>query len=176
MKKQGNDMTALVNELGGLLKQLADLQLVMNTAVRDKLEAMRRADMSEIARRSRREADLAAQIVEVDRTRRAVVVRICTALSIAATEGGREITLRTLIKRLPANDHDKLSSLANVLRERMLATAESNRVVEIVCHEMMSHFKAVFAAMTNAATERGIYGEKGGRPPSGEPLVLDAVG
>lgn len=176
MKKQVNDMTTLVNELCGLLKQLADLQTVMNTAVRDKLEAMRRADVNEIARRSRREAEQAAQIVELDRTRRGVVTRICAILGIAATEGGREITLRALIKRLPETDRDKLSALANVLRERMLVTAESNRVVEIVCHEMMSHFKAVFAAMTTAASERGIYGEKGGRPPSGEPLVLDAVG
>lgn len=176
MKKQTNDMAALVTELAGLLKQLADLQTLVNTAVRDKLEAMRRADVNEIAKRSRREADLSAQIIEVDRTRRGVVTRICAALGIAATEGGREITLRSLLQRLNATDREKLSALANVLRDRMLTTAESNRVVEIVCHEMMSHFKAVFSAMTNAAAERGIYGEKGGRPPSGEPLVLDAVG
>lgn len=176
MKKQVSDLSAMVNELSGLLSQLSELQSVMNVAVRDKLEAMRRADVNEIARRSRREADLAARIIEVDRTRRGVVSRICAGLGIAATEGGREITLRSLIKQLPEVNRDKLAALANVLRERMLATAESNRVVEIVCHEMMSHFKAVFAAMTNAASERGIYGEKGGRPPSGEPLVLDAVG
>ena len=176
MKKQANDMTALTNELAGLLRQLADLQTQVNAAVRDKLEAMRRADVNEIARRSRREAELSAQIIEVDRSRRAVVARMCAALGITATEGGREITLRSLLKRLPDADRDKLSALANVLRERMLATAESNRVVEIVCHEMMAHFKAVFAAMTSAAADGGIYGEKGGRPPSGEPLVLDAVG
>lgn len=176
MKKQANDMTAMVNELAGMLKQLADLQSLVNVAVRDKLEAMRRADVNEIARRSRREAELSAQVVEVDKARRAVVGRICATLGVAATEGGREITLRSLIKKLPVADRDRLSALANVLRERMLATAESNRVVEIVCHEMMAHFKAVFSAMTSAASERGIYGERGGRAPSGEPLVLDAVG
>jgi len=176
MKKQTNVMLVLVRELAGHLAQLADLQTQVNSAVRDKLDAMRRADVNEIARRSRREGDLAARILEVDGLRRGVVVRMCAALGIPSTENGSEITLRSLLARLGPDDREKLSSLANVLRERMVTTAESNRVVEIVCHEMMAHFKAVFSAMTQAASDNGLYGAQGARAPSGEPLVLDAVG
>ena len=176
MKKQAIAMTALVNELAAQLKQLADLQTLVNTAVREKLEAMRRADVNEIARRSRREGELAAQILEVDQARRGVVARMCAALGIPATENGREITLRSLLKKVSPVEREKLAALANVLRDRMVVTAESNRVVEIVCHEMMAHFKVVFSAMTSAAADNGLYGEKGARAPSGEPMVLDAVG
>lgn len=176
MKKQTNAIAPLVNELAGLLKELADLQTLVNAAVRDKLEAMRRADVNEITRRARREGDLAARVTEVDQTRRGVVGRLCAALGIAATENGREITLRSLLKRLEPAHRDKLTVLANALRDRMVVTAESNRVVEIVCHEMMAHFKVVFAAMTSAASDNGLYGEKGSRGLSDGPLVLDAVG
>ena len=176
MTRPKDPISVLVDELAGVLERLCKIQSLVNTAVREKLDAMRRAEVVEITARAHREGELAAQTAELDKSRRDVVARLCKALGISAVEEGREISLRSLVRRLAPPHRDRLAALANDLRERMIKTAESNRVVEIVCHEMMTHFKAVFEAMTSVAAESGVYGARGRRAHSGEPLALDAVG
>src|SRR5262245_42109896 len=135
MTRPKDPISVLVDELAGALERLCKIQTLVNNAVRDKLDAMRRAEVAEITARAHREGELAAQAVELDKTRRGVVVRLCKVLGVNPMEGDREISLRSLIRRLAPGHRDRLAALANDLRERMIATAESNRVVEIVCHE-----------------------------------------
>ena len=58
----------------------------------------------------------------------------------------------------------------------MLKVAEANRVVEMVCREMLNHFKNVFSAFTQDDEGAQTY-SRGGAVEAGMSVkVLDAVG
>jgi hypothetical protein len=97
-------------------------------------------------------------------------------MSISAQEAGQEIALRSLARRMAPQWRDRLLSLSDELRERMLKVAESNRVVEMVCQEMSLHFKSLFAAMMNDGIDGGTYSDRGRVGVAGGARVLDAVG
>ena len=97
-------------------------------------------------------------------------------IRISAVEAGQEIALRALARKLDPVWRDRLLALSDELREKMLKVAESNRVVEMVCQEMSSHFKMLFAAMVQDATQPALYSDRGQAAAAGRSRVLDAVG
>jgi hypothetical protein len=62
------------------------------------------------------------------------------------------------------------------LREEMLKLAETNRVVELVCREMLAHFKMLFSAMVQSEEDGPTYSPTGEMGPSKGTRVFDAVG
>lgn len=171
-----NNPTRLAEELTALIEQLADKQTVLQTAVRDKLETMRRCDVEGMLARSRREADLTTEVAALDRRRQEVVSRLCIALALPKGTNAKRVTLRALISRLDSASAQCLAKAADRLRNEMLKLAEANRVVDLVCREMMVHFKTLFAAIVQSENDPSTYSRGGEVGPTAGARVLDAVG
>lgn len=165
-----------VLELSALFGELTALQESLHGVITIKLEAMRRSDVDGMLAASHREGELAAKAEQLDETRKQIVTRICLVLGIAPEAGGRPVRLSSILSRLDPSLRPRLAQLAAALRERMLKVAEANRVVELVCREMLAHFKALFAAMTQDEENVEVYSAAGGATRTGGPRVLDAVG
>ncbi len=168
--------TRLIGELIALIEQLVDKQTALQTVISAKLEAMRRCDPEGMFAASRREGDLTAEVSVLERRRQEVVSRLCPALGLPVEKSAGAMTLRTLIPELDPQAGKRLVRAADRLRGEMLKLAEANRVVDIVCRQMMAHFKSLFAAMVQPETDASTYSSVGevGLPAGAR--VLDAVG
>lgn len=169
-----NVLKPLTDELAARLQELISVQERLILVLRDKREAMRRANVEGILAATRAERDLVQDVTRSDDARRDVVAKLCAAIGLVGVN--RTISLRALVARLDPPTRERLLRLAGTLRERMLAVGESNRVIELVCREMMVHFKTMFSAMVQDPSEPQTYRVGGdvGRAPGSR--VLDAVG
>jgi hypothetical protein len=163
-------------ELTALIERLADKQAELRAAVQAKLETMRRCDVEGMMTASRREAVLTAEAAALDQRRQEVVSRLCAALALPKGTNARRVTLRTLIPKLELAAAKRLAKAAERLRAEMLKLAEANRVVDLVCREMMVHFKALFTAMVQSESDPSTYSRGGEVDPAAGARVLDAVG
>jgi len=172
-----------VRQLADLLERLIERQEALHAAIRGKLEAMRRSDVEAMLSAAKREREAVTAVQALDDQRRDLVSKRHLALT---AEGGcatvmpptaaRSVTLRELTTRLAPDEREGLLKLAAKLRDKMLAVGESNRVVELVCREMLAHFKTLFAAMVRDDREPITYRAMGETRPASGARVLDAVG
>jgi hypothetical protein len=163
-------------ELIALIEQLADKQAALQGAVGAKLETMRRCDVDGMLAGSLREANLTAEVAALDQRRQEVVSRLGAALALPKGANGKSVTLRTLMPKLEPAAAKRLAKAAERLRGEMLKLAEANRVVDLVCREMMVHFKALFTAMVQSESDPSTYSRGGEVGPVAGARVLDAVG
>jgi predicted transposase YdaD len=163
-------------ELAGVLEQMAGLQDALHGILRDKLEAMRRADVDGMLAASHREGRVCRDVAALDERRRELADRLSAALPGNPPRPGQAASLRQLAARLEPGAGRRLLEVGRRVGERMLAVAEANRVVELVSQEMLRFFRQMFEAMVRETGPAGGYAA-GGQPerPAGA-MVLDAVG
>jgi len=166
----------LANELTGVLEQLGVLQDRMLDVIRGKLEAMRRSDVEAMTGASQRESELAAQVGTLDQRRCWLGVELSRLLGMPIPPRAENVSLRSLCSRLDGDPGAALARVGAALREKMLKVAEANRVVELVCREMLAHFKVVFSAFTRDEESPRMYSPRGAIESHGQVAVLDAVG
>lgn len=166
----------LAGELAALIEQLIDKQVALRNLVQQKLQAMRRCDAEEMLRVSQREGDLTGEVAALEGKRTGLVVQMCAALDISARADAKGVSLRTLISKLDQQSGRLLAGVAERLRGEMLKLAEANRVVQLVCQEMMAHFKAIFAAMVQSEHDAPTYSARGEVGAAVGARVLDATG
>lgn len=163
-------------ELTSLIEQLVGLQETLHGIIGEKLDAMRRCDTEAMMSAAQREGEIASKVSAMDERRKQTVAELCTTLGIPKPANTKYVTLRVLGARLDETSRGHLMRLGDSLREWMLKVAESNRVVEMVCREMLSHFKNVFSAFTQDDEGVQTY-SRGGAVKAGMGVkVLDAVG
>jgi len=170
------DVKKLATELAEVIEQLIEMQAELHGIVCEKLEAMRRADTGAMLAASHREGEMTSQAVALDGRRRKIVTELCRAVGLPAAEGAGGVTLRALAGRLEPASRHRLLELAGRLREIMLKLAEANRVVELVCREMLVHFKTLFSAMVQKDETTPTYSSQGEVGPVAGARVLDAMG
>lgn len=166
----------LAEDLATLLEQLIDAQIFLCGVVREKLDAMRRADVEGMTKASQREANATGEAAALDRRRSEIVASLCRELSVETGRNARQVTLRVLIAAMDGDMKTRLADLADRLRREMLALAETNRVVEIVSREMLAHFKKLFEVMTHSEEDAQTYSPIGAKGAAGAARVLDAIG
>lgn len=170
------DVMKLASELVGLIEQLIDAQVSLQALVREKLEAMRRADTEAMLATVHREGETTAEVTRLDHRRQKVVSKLARALGMPVGPTDGAVTLRALADRLDGAPRERLTALANKLREEMLKLAEANRVVELVSREMLVHFKTLFSVMVQGDDIAPTYSSQGEVGPVGGARVFDAVG
>jgi hypothetical protein len=148
----------------------------LRAALEAKLGAMRRSDVDGMLKTSRREGDLAAEVSTLDEERCRIVSELCKALDVPLIGSARTVTLSALLVKLDRDSGERLAGLATHLREEMLKLAETNRVVELVCREMLAHFKTLFSAMVRSDEDGPTYSQSGEMGPSKGTRVFDTVG
>ncbi|HVP10117.1 MAG TPA: flagellar export chaperone FlgN [Phycisphaerae bacterium] len=170
------ELARLTGELTGLIERLIDQQVVLRGIVHEKLEAMRRCDLDAMLRASRQEGDVTAAVSTLDRRRHELVAQICRLMDFPRRTDVKAVTLRMLADKLESQAGGRLAELADRLRNEMLKLAEANRVVELVCREMMAYFKVLFAAMVQSEHDAPTYSSDGEVGPAAGARVLEAVG
>jgi hypothetical protein len=165
-----------MNELCGVLERLAELQQRLYDTILRKLDVMKTSDPHEIIRICSDEADLAAQAANLDAARRRLVGDLCETAGIPRPSQPERITLRALGQAVDIEGRERMLSLGETLRMQMLKVAEANRTVELVCREMLAHFKRMFAAFATPVNDDRTYSDKGARRKATGAGVLDAVG
>ena len=166
----------LAGDLAVLLEQLIDAQVYLRGVVREKLDAMRRADVEGMTEASHREANAVGEAASLDKRRCELVGALCRELNVETGRNIRSVTLRILIAAIDGEAKTRLAGLADRLRREMLALAETNRIVEIVSREMLSHFKKMFEVMTESEENTQTYSPIGAKGATGGVRVLDAIG
>lgn len=161
-----------VDALAQLLDQLIARHEALHTVIADKLEAMRRSNVSAMLEASAREATVADEILKLDQQRAAVATDLATRMQWPANV---TVRIRALAARLEPAMAKKLIDRADVLREKMLAVARANRVVELVCKQMLQHMKAVFADLVQPDESNKTYSAGGGVERPAGPQVFNTV-
>ena len=166
----------LTRELFSVLEQVIEHQETLHGLIREKLDAMRRNDTAGMMSASQREGRIAAQVSALDARRGEVVDRLCEALSLPRPSAPGRMTLRVLAQALEIGARAHLVSVGQRLREQRLKIAGANRVVELVCREMLDYFKTLFSALTLNDDGSDLYSRGGSRAADARATVLDAVG
>ncbi|MCG8404319.1 MAG: flagellar protein FlgN [Phycisphaerales bacterium] len=172
----GNEGIPSPDELISLLEQLIALQEALQVVIREKLEAMRRSDMDGMISAAHREGELAARVSVLDECRKRVAAELCRTKGLPKSARVEHVTLNILVERLGNPHRARLLELGNTLRVQMLKVAELNRVVELVSHEMLAHFKNLFSAFTQSEDGPRTYSRGGAVEAGSGANVLDAVG
>ncbi|MFQ5422807.1 MAG: flagellar protein FlgN [Phycisphaerae bacterium] len=170
-----SELIETADTLAGLLEELIVLQDALHGVVREKLEAMRRADVPAMEALAAREGELAGQVSTLDVRRREVVATLCGLLDMPPVRDPGGVTLRALLTQMEPSLRDRLSALADRLREKMLNVAGSNHIVEMVSRAMLETFKELFSIMAHDDEQPTTYSATGQSSESGAVRVLDAV-
>jgi hypothetical protein len=171
-----NMLATLTADLAALIEQLIEQQIELRSVVQKKLEGMRRCDVDCMLKASRMEGDLATAVAALDRRRYEVVSQMCSLLGFPKKTDLKAVTLKMLAARLEPQSRERLVRSADRLRGEMLKLAEINKVIEMVCREMMAHFKVLFAAMVQSEHDAPTYSPEGEVGPAVGARVLEAVG
>jgi len=161
-----------VDALVRLLDQLIARHETLHTVIADKLEAMRRSNVPAMLEASAREAAVADEILKLDQQRAAVATDLATRMQWPANV---TVRVRALAARLEPAAAKKLIDRADVLREKMLAVARANRVVELVCKQMLQHMKVVFTDLVQPDDSNKTYSSGGGVERPAGPQMFNTV-
>lgn len=170
-----NPTARLVGELAIILAELCELQDRLREAIDAKLTAMRKSDVEQMGKASAREGELVGRVARLDDRRRKVVADLCKAVGMPAMRNPGDVSLRTLIAQLPADHAERLTDLANALRDKMLHVAEANRVVGMVSQAVLDFYKELFSIIAHDENGASIYSDRGTIGKTGDIRVLDAV-
>ena len=174
--RAGTNIPALTRQLMGLLTSLIERQTALHAAIADKLSAMRRASVPDMLDASSREGQIVDEILKLDQGRVETAAALAQLLKMPTVGAATTVSLRAIAARLDPANGAQLLQLATSLREKMLSVAKANRVVELVCKEMLAHFKTLFASLIQPETPNQTYSPAGAVDPRGHgALVLDAV-
>ncbi len=166
-----NELESRLRELATLLSEMTLLHESLLHATRSKLGAMRTATTQAVQQQAAVERDLARRIAEREGLRRALMDRIGAALSIEPARA-RQLTLSQLAQRVEEPQRSRLQVLGEGLRRVASEIARINRVCALVGQEMLAHFRAVHAAITEGLVPREVYARPGAAVAGSAPAAL----
>ena len=137
--KNVRDLVRLLDELTRTHTQLLD-------AIREKLAAMKRADLHTMREMIIKEQTLVRTIQEWEGLRRQLMDAIGAQIGLASADA-RSMTVSQLASRLPVDAGQTLAASGERLRDIMHKVAQSNRVAGVACREVINHMKSVFASV-----------------------------
>ncbi len=160
-----------------LVRCLADTQTQLRELLRiarDKLEAMRTADVATLNACTRSEVDLLQRVYRGEQQRNAVVARLAQTLP-----GGRrrELSLNQIAGQSPEPVRSRLQAQIAGLRTAATELKRENDLNSRVARDLQRHIRGVFSALGNARRETAVYGQDGQHHRSSKSqMILDATG
>lgn len=164
-----------VHDLVRLLDGLAVTHTELLDAVREKLAAMKRADLHTMREMTIKEQTLARTIQEREGLRRQIMDIIGSQIGLASGEA-RTLTVSQLATRLPAESGQALTCSVQKLRDIMHKVAQSNRVAGVACREVINHMKWVFASVRPKDDPPVAYADNGALVGSSATKLFEVVG
>ena len=194
MKVSRPSIDNLARDLIRLLRDLIGLHGELAAHMREKIEAMRRAEAGQMAAVLARESALAKRIAEREGLRRQITERLAAETNAetpkvrvrSVSEGpaesrkvemaGQAVRLVDLAERLEEPKRSQLLAAAAGLRAKLAEMEELRVVTTLITQEMLKHLDAVMTAMTTADPGGEVYGRTGQKQRSGTAHVFEAVG
>ncbi len=168
-------LDGLVRDLIRLLGDLSGLHGEMAMHMRNKLEAIKRADSDQVQSITARELVLAGRAGEREGLRRQITERILAGLGVDKARS-RTIRLTELAELLPEPRRSQLLVAAAGLREKLLEVESMNRASERVTRTMLHHLSEVMQVMTSGPGSVDVYNRTGHRSEPRAAHVFEAVG
>jgi hypothetical protein len=173
----------LARDLVRLLQDLLGLHTELAGHLREKLEAVRRADANRIQTIAARQAALVARGAEREGLRRQLTRKLVEALGQSGIKSeepeGAEasrVKLTTLAEHLPEPRRSQLLGVAAGLRSVLEEIERLRAVDRRVTEEMLRHLGEVFAVITGGKIVSDTYSRQGHREGVKGANVFEAVG
>jgi flagellar biosynthesis/type III secretory pathway chaperone len=148
------------------------LQTLLQAAL-DKLQAMRTADTNALNEVTQREHQALQKVQRAEQERRAAVARLAQHLHVADPHAQPLSELVSGVREpVRSQIHAKISGLQALAQQLQ----EKNRVAALVAQELQNHVQSVFSAVLAPAQSMDGYGPQGERHPTGNRMIVDALG
>lgn len=164
-----------LSELICLLQSLVGTHEELLGVIREKLAAMKRADLHAMREAACRERTLASTIHEREGLRRQLMDLIGDEMGLPP-KSARLFTVSQLEARLPDASARALRTAADQLLHVMHKVAQSNRVAGNACREIVNHMKWVFEAVRPAADRPVGYAGDGALVGPAPTKIFEAMG
>jgi len=168
VESRTGELMVLVGELRALHEELL-------AVIRQKLTAIRHADIEGLGSCQAREQFLSDRIRQREGLRQQLVQLIGKELGMTAEQTVR-LPLSSLAERLTEPRRSQLLALAASTRQVVLAVDHNNKVSALVMGEMLKHFRQVCLAMARTGMSTGTYSSGGRMAPDLPARVFEAVG
>jgi hypothetical protein len=165
----------LARELVRLLNEMSRLHDELTALMRDKLEAMRRADSNMIESITARESVLAGRLAEREGLRRDLVRNILRGLGTASRKP-QTVRMTELAECFAEPTRSQILVATTGLRVRLEEIERISTTTRMITTEMLRHMGAIIEVMTSGGPATGVYSRAGGRETSGRANVFEAVG
>ena len=144
------------------------------TVADTKLDALRSADTTTLARCARDEARLLERVFNGEKRRTAAVAQLAQSLHDPRGVGA---PLTELVARAPEPLGSRLRAKTAGLRHTAAALKKKNDLNARVAHDLQCHIRAIFAELGKAQQETVGYGRGGKQEAAFKPrMMLDATG
>lgn len=161
----------LIRLLGGLQRMHEQLLKL----VRDKIDAMRRADIAALRTLSQQEQSLAGRLQAREGLRRQLMDTIGKDMGLSASTA-RAMPVSQIASRVPEASRDRLLDVARGLRDVIAQVAQANRVAGAISREILGHLTWVFSSVRPAGEKAVVYSGRGGTVGPAETRIFETVG
>jgi len=161
----------LIRLLGGLQRmheQLLEL-------IRDKMDAIRRADIAALRRLAQQEQTVAGRLQAREGLRRQLMDMIGRDMGLS-TSAARAMTVSQIASRVPQASRDGLLDVARGLRDVIARVAQANRVAGAVSREILGHLAWVFSSVRPVGEKAVGYSGRGGTVGPAGTRIFETVG
>ena len=165
----------LARDLVRLLTDLAGLHAEMAAHLREKLDAMRKAESERIASITARELLLAEKLGQREGLRRQITRRIVEGLGVERVKADA-MRVGDLANLLREPRRSQLITAAAGLRQKAEELQRLQRTNTLVTHAMLKHLSEVIAVMCSGGPSAESYTRGGRRAQQHSASVFEAVG
>lgn len=124
-------------------------------------DALRRADGAGVAAATNSQRVILEAIALLESRRGSLINDAAGCLPTLATQRTVPITLRDLAQALPVTNAPELLQKAGLLRERVIRTQETTRVVGSATRSLLGHIEGLMRTVAQHVSHAGTYSHKG---------------
>lgn len=167
-RRRMTDLLTLLDELQAMHAELLEV-------IREKIEAMRRADVATMHRISERERALVERISRREGLRKQLMTAIGKELGLSQ-QYARNLTATSLAERVGREFAEPLAQKSAGLKDVMTELMRVNHVAGMITREVLRHIEAVFDGVRKGRGEAVGYAPSGRSVADNERSVLELVG
>lgn len=164
-----------LKDLIRLFAVLKDLHGQLASLVQLKIDAMKRSDLTLMAKFSEREQAIVRRLEEREGLRRQLMDSIGGELGLKP-RAARAMTVTQLAASLPESSKSDLVASAKALRAVVASVARVNRVASEITRGIAGHLKWVFASVRPKDEGQSGYGAGGTATRTADLRIFEAVG
>ncbi len=146
----------LAQQLGDVLSEQLELYGNVQQLLRERRDAVRRADLERYSRLAMEEQRALAAVLELDTRRTALGTELAARLGLAKGASVLEIA-----RALPEASRARLEGLRALLKQRIEETRHEGGILRAAAERLAQHMAGVLQTVRGALAQTGVYGRHG---------------